>query len=136
MSQPPGRPRIIGSPEEFDQKVDEYVASCAANEEPVTFTGMALALGFNSRQSFYDYRGYDDGRFSASVKRAQCLVEHEYEKALRTDRSAGGPIFALKNYGWSDRQEIHHDIDPDDVARRIREAVREADERTGVDDAA
>ena len=98
-----GRPRIIDSPEHFDQLVDQYVLDCFEEKEPVTITGMALYLGFASKQSFYDY-GKRDG-FSCSVKRASFLVEHAYETGLAKGAGAGH-IFALKNFNWTDRQEI------------------------------
>lgn len=99
---PPGRPRIIETPDEFDRLVDEYVAKCETDDEPVTFTGMALHLGFSARSSFYEYQNYDG--FSDSVKRARAMVEMEYEKRL-SGNSPTGAIFALKNHGWSDKQQ-------------------------------
>jgi hypothetical protein len=98
-----GRPRIIESSDEFDRLVDEFVANCKAEGEPVTITGLALHLGFSCRQSMYQYKKHDG--FYDSVKRACTLVELEYEKGLA--RGAGaGHIFALKNFNWTDRQEI------------------------------
>ena len=35
------------------------------------------------------------------------MVEHGYEKDLRSDKPTGS-IFALKNMGWVDKQEIDH----------------------------
>lgn len=98
-----GRPRIIKSAKEFDKKVDDYIARCFADEEPVTITGMALALGFVDKQSLYDYAKYDG--FSYSVKRARTLVEHAYEKRL-SGPAATGAIFALKNFDWTDKTQI------------------------------
>lgn len=117
-----GRPRIIDSPEEFDRLVDEYVAKCREEDEPVTFTGMALHLGFVARQSLYDYQGYDG--FSDSVRRARSLVEAEYEKRLAGNNVAGS-IFALKNHGWSDRQELEHS---GNVPAEVRVTYVEADD--------
>lgn len=71
--------------------------------EPPTITGLAYYLGFNSRQSFYDYE--KDGDFSYTIKRARLRIENEYEKALH-HQSPTGAIFALKNFGWTDKQEI------------------------------
>jgi hypothetical protein len=98
-----GRPRIIDSPDQFDDLVDEYVLACFEDKEPLTITGMALHLGFASRQSFYDYAKRDG--FSCSVKRASFLVENAYENGLAKGAGAGH-IFALKNFNWTDRQEI------------------------------
>jgi hypothetical protein len=102
-----GRPRIYDSPKAFDAKVDEYVAHCT-NEgtlEPVTWTGLALYLGFCSRASIDEYAKYDG--FSYSVKRAKAIVEHFYEMRLCGDKPTGA-IFALKNFGWHDKKETEH----------------------------
>ena len=68
-----GQPPIIESPEKFDRLVDEYRVQCREEKVPITFTGMALHLGFASRQSFYDYGKKSE--YSYSVKRARLLVE-------------------------------------------------------------
>ena len=98
-----GRPRIIESPEEMDRLVDEYVSRCRELEESLTLTGMILHMGLSSRQSFDRYREREG--FRDSVRRAKLLIEEEYEKKLDRPRCAG-PIFALKNMGWSDRREL------------------------------
>ncbi len=109
---PAGQPRIIKSPAEFDELVDAYVERCRDDEVPLTFTGMALALGFASRQSLYDYGGLPE--FSYSVKRARALIEQQYETNLHGAHVAGS-IFALKNHGWSDRQ--HDEVTPQQFAQ-------------------
>lgn len=102
---PVGRPRLFQTPEEFDAKVDEYCQHCKATDEPITWTGLALYLGFAARRSIDEYARYEG--FSHSVKRAKLLVEYAYEKRLMGNNAAG-PIFVLKNMGWSDRQELDH----------------------------
>ena len=102
---PVGRPRKIKSPEEFDRLVDSYIDMCRANNEPILLIGMVLALGLTSKEAFYNY-GSEYAEFSESVKRARALVELEYEKRLNVNSSAAGPIFALKNFGWKDKQEV------------------------------
>lgn len=106
MSNPVGRPRKYHTPDDFDRKVEEYYAYCKEEGEPVTWTGLALFLGFSSRQSIDEYLQYDG--FSDSVKRAKALVEWHYEMRLATSSAPTGAIFALKNFGWSDKQEIDH----------------------------
>jgi len=71
-----GRPRKIKSPEEFDKLVDAYVQKCQSAEAPITWTGVALALGFTSREAIDEYAKYDG--FSDSVKRAKLIVENAY----------------------------------------------------------
>jgi len=94
--------RIIATPEEFDERVNAYAKS-RTKEEPMTITGMALALGFSSVVTLYEYEKKPE--FKRSVKRARTLVENAYEKRLHAHNPTGA-IFALKNMGWSDRQDI------------------------------
>ena len=105
MANPVGRPRLYATPEEFDKRVYEYQAHCKDEKEPVTWTGLALFMGFSSRQSIDEYQKYDG--FSDSVKRAKTFVEWEYEKRLCGDKPTGA-IFALKNFGWADKTELAH----------------------------
>lgn len=106
MSEPKnGRPRHFESPEEFDVKVDAYRAHCIEAKEMITWTGLAIFLGFSSRRAIDEYLSYPG--FSHSVKRAKLFVEHAYEQRV-SGNNAAGPIFVLKNMGWSDKQEIDH----------------------------
>lgn len=97
-----GRPRKYTSPDTFNDRVNEYVIHCEEKEEPITWTGLALFLGFSSRQSIDEYLEYDG--FSDSVKRAKMIVENAYEKRLQGN-SPTGAIFALKNMNWKDKTE-------------------------------
>lgn len=81
---------------------DDKTVTCIRPAEPPTITGLALYLGFESRQSIYDYE--KRGKFSYTVKRARLTIESEYEKKLHGNNPTG-PIFALKNFGWQDRHE-------------------------------
>ncbi len=110
---PEGRPPKYKTPEDMQKAIDAYFASpptvtvvqngTALDLPKVTVTGLALHLGFESRQSFYDYES--NPAFSYTIKRARTRIEHEYEKML-TCTSAAGPIFALKNFGWKDKTEV------------------------------
>ena len=64
-----------------------------------------MFLGFCDRRSFYDYE-QNEG-FSYTVKKARLRIEAEYENALHY-QSPTGAIFALKNFGWKDKQDIEH----------------------------
>jgi len=98
-----GRPRKISSVEQFEELVDCYLAECREEGTPVTWTGLALYMGFHGRDELSNYADYDG--FSGSVKRAKTIIEHEYEKRLYENNPTGA-IFALKNLGWSDKQEV------------------------------
>jgi hypothetical protein len=97
------RPRIIDSPEQFDQTVDRYVEEVGEYGDPVTLTGLIMALGLSSRQSLAHYE--ERPEFCDSVRRAKLRVEHEYEKRLFSSSSSGA-IFALKNFGWSENRTV------------------------------
>lgn len=73
--------------------------------EPATITGLCLFLGFESRQSFYDYGKKPE--FSYIINKARLFIEHRYECGLHAEKVVGS-IFALKNMGWKDKQETEH----------------------------
>jgi hypothetical protein len=108
-----GRPRVYDKPEEMVSACDAYFNHVIENKEPATVTGLALWLGFESRQSLYDYG--DNEKFSYIIRRARTIVEHEYEKKL-SSVAVGGAIFALKNMGWVDKQVTEHEGIPENVA--------------------
>jgi hypothetical protein len=96
-----GRPRIYETPDELETAIDAYFEGSERDE--ITITGLALYLGFESRQSLYDYE--KDPRFSYIIKRAKLRVEMNYEMRLNSN-SCTGAIFALKNMGWRDKTEV------------------------------
>ena len=112
-------PPKFETPEQLQKKIDEYFENCPdtktfttkSGEEilvPIpTITGLALFLGFESRQSFYDYEKRE--MFSYTIKRARLQIEKSYEQMLFGQNCAGA-IFALKNLGWSDKQTIENNI--------------------------
>jgi hypothetical protein len=109
-----GRPAVYKSPKKLQSRIDEYFQYIKGEkkgrrwirrEEPATVTGLALFLGFISRQSLLDYREREE--FSDIIKKAVTRVEHEYEKKL-SGFSTTGSIFALKNMGWKDKIVNEH----------------------------
>lgn len=98
-----GRPRKIKSVRQFEEKAEAYFRDCEAKGEPVLLTGLILALGLSSRSALDEYAQRPE--FLNSVKKAKLRVEMEYEKALHS-RNPSGPIFALKNFGWTDKQDV------------------------------
>lgn len=102
-----GRPRIISSPQEFDERVDSFLVQCQVDGDPITLTGLILSLGLSSRESLDEYGRRPE--FSDSVKYAKLLIENGYEKKLH-EQSCTGPIFALKNFGWKDKQEVDQTV--------------------------
>lgn len=95
----PGPAKKYPTPEEFDAAVDAYVQECKDEGKPVTWTGLALGMGFGGRFNIDQYAHYPG--FEHSVQRARTIVEHNYELRLHSG-SPTGAIFALKNMGWRD----------------------------------
>lgn len=93
-----GRPAKFTSADELQKAINNYFEQ---EQEIPTLSGLALALGFESRQSMYDYKKKGDA-FSYTIKRARLQVECKYEKRLYSN-SPAGTIFALKNLGWSEK---------------------------------
>jgi hypothetical protein len=102
-----GRPPKYNNAKELEDKINEYFEDCKKNKIFPLITGLALHLGFESRQSFYDYEKHDE--YSYIIKRARLKVESGYEAKLLSQNTTGA-IFGLKNMGWTDKQEIHADI--------------------------
>ncbi len=110
-----GRPALYKTVEELEAKIDEYFNDCpdkrtvytktgGAVQIPCpTITGLALFLGFCNRSSMYDYEN-EHKEFSNTIKKARSKMEVIYEQLLQDGNS--GAIFALKNFGWKDKQEI------------------------------
>jgi len=113
-----GRPPLFKSNEELKKAIEKYFKSGMKKKkievkrgnksevieiEVPTITGLALFLGFESRQSFYDYE--KSGVFSYTIKKARLTIEQNYEELLQTSAPTGA-IFALKNFGWIDTKQI------------------------------
>lgn len=118
-----GRPPVFDSVEKLIEAISDYfntgiakrsiIVGKGGNRQQIeieipTITGLCLYIGFASRQSFYDLEKNDE--FSYIVKRARLFIENEYEEQLTAGNTVGA-IFALKNMGWADKQEISQTID-------------------------
>ncbi len=104
-----GRPPMFTDPAVLVEKISQYFENHLPVERevddgviemvyqrPVTITGICLFLGFESRQSFYDYE--DKEEFTYIIKRARLTIESIYEENLQ-GKMPTGSIFALKIWG-------------------------------------
>lgn len=117
-----GRPPIYDTPEKLERAIEEYFEKCqpepfTINGEPVrdakgnvvmnhkvpTTAGLALHLGYESRQSLYDQKGRGE-EFSYIIKRAIMAIEDRHESNLQGTTPTGS-IFWLKNHKWVDKFE-------------------------------
>jgi hypothetical protein len=117
---PTTKKKTVGKPptndpdnvEEIQRKIDIYfeglertVGDDIVVDDP-TFSGLALALGYSSRQSLWE-NSKSNKPISLPLKKAMLRIEESYEKALRF-QTCTGAIFALKNRGWADKSEVTH----------------------------
>ena len=125
-----GRPPRYKTPEEMERKINEYFDSrkgeIATDDDgkpvfnkygvlcyikpprPPTMTGLALYLGFNSRQSIINYR--DNPRYLDTITRAKSRVEEYAEERLYDKDGQRGAEFNLRvNFGWKTDEETSHD---------------------------
>lgn len=110
----PGRPRKYKTPKEMQLAIDRFFGLM---QKP-TVCGLALELGFCTRQSLLDYEGYGK-EFLDTIKKAKLRIERWYELNLLGNH-AGGAIFALKNFDWTDKQERIHGV-TDGLAELLKE---------------
>lgn len=96
---PAGRPLKFKTVEELEEKANEFFK--ITPQEEWTITGLALHLG-TTRELLCDYELKD--QYSDAVKYYKQKIENAYEKRL-IKRGNAGDIFALKNFGWKDKQE-------------------------------
>jgi hypothetical protein len=106
---PAGRPLKFKDPAELEEAAEEYFTQRVAENKPITITGLAYHLD-TTRQTLCDYEGKDE--FTDTVKRMKLRCEMYAEEQLYEGK-ATGPIFALKNFGWKDSQDINHGGQPD-----------------------
>lgn len=120
---PAGRPPLFDSPDKLQDKINAYFTEGVTKKtvligkppkqqtieiEVPTISGLCYFLGFESRQSFYDLQ--KQSKFSYTIKKARLFIEKHYEEMLQTGNTIGA-IFALKNFDWSDRQEVDHKVE-------------------------
>lgn len=116
-----GRPPKFQDPKELEEAIGKYFMDCDKNKEPYTVTGLALVLGITPRK-LREYKDCTEDinilkqldssvkkELSDIVKRAYLFCENYAERKLidsGCNKSPAGYIFALKNFGWQDKQEI------------------------------
>jgi hypothetical protein len=117
-----GRPLIIKNPEEREERIAKYFDDCEGvplldkdgnqcftklgvplykvQPKPPTITGLALAIGLNSRQDLINYQQREP--FFDTVTRAKARVEAYTEGRLFDNAGSRGAQFSLRNNfkGW------------------------------------
>jgi len=86
------------------EKVEEYFDNTPVKEQ--TRAGLCVYLGI-TKETLNNYRNGTQGDEMAQVVLwAYTRLENKYELDLNYKPNPTGPIFALKQYGWKDNQEV------------------------------
>jgi hypothetical protein len=91
--------------DEGEPVMDKNGKHVIVGSKPPTVTGLALALGFNTRLSLIQYQGRPE--FVNTITRAKARIE-EYAEARLFDRDGvQGAKFSLSNNfnGWAEKTE-------------------------------
>ena len=104
---------VVVTDAEGNPMVDKYGNVVRDGVKPLTITGLALALGFNSRQALLNYQGREE--FNDTITRAKAIVEAYAESRLFDKDGANGAKFSLANNfeGWKEKREIEADVKSD-----------------------
>lgn len=95
---------------------DKYGEVILLGARPPTVTGLALALGFHSRQSLLNYQA--KAEFMDTITRAKMRVEAYCEERLFDRDGQRGAEFNLRyNFRWA--QEEKNDSDSDDSGQGV-----------------
>ena len=83
--------------------LDKWGKPIVIGDHPPTVTGLALALGFHSRQSLLNYQG--KRQFMDTITRAKMRVEEYAERRLYDRDGARGAEFTLRyNFRWAQEE--------------------------------
>jgi len=97
-----GRPPLFNTPEELEKCLDAYRLYLEETGKPPTIAGMAYYTGLD-RKSIYNYEKKD--KFFYAIKKFRDWILMTYEETA-ADKGNAGIIFLMKNYGYTDKQEI------------------------------
>ncbi len=130
MANSRGKPPKYKSKEEIEEKIEQYFESCKGEplldadnnpvidkwgnpiiigQKPLTITGLALALGFTSRQALLNYQAKKE--FVDTITRAKSRVEQYAEERLFDRDGSNGAQFSLRNNfkGWNEERKENED---------------------------
>lgn len=146
MNKNGGRPPKYKSVDEMQMKIDEYFTLCEGqvlvdengkavcdklghpviiNSRPPTVTGLALHLGFTTRQALLNYQA--KSKFIDTIMRAKSRCEEYAESRLYDRDGSRGAMFSLTNNfkGWSNSPQPKEESEQLKKAKEILEGVND-----------
>lgn len=146
MGMPMGKPPMYKTVDEIEEKIEKYFEDCKGypltdskgkqifnkfgspifvDVHPPTVTGLALALGFTSRQALLNYQAKPE--FVDTITRAKARVEQYAEERLFDRDGSNGAQFSLRNNfkGWKEDEQDNKDAlaKLDEVLNQIKGVV-------------
>lgn len=142
-----GAPPKYQSPEDMQRVIDDYFERCTGrllmdedgqpilnkfgvpvyvDQHPPTVTGLALALGFSSRQTLLNYQARP--AFMDTVTRAKSRCEAYAEERLYDRDGSRGAQFSLEhNFNWrtssaADSPNVQREDDP--ITKSLKEDAK------------
>jgi hypothetical protein len=117
---------MFKTPKDVEMLFNDYFN--ATPKEEWTITGVCLHCHIH-KDTFYEYCKRDD--YKDVFNRARLMVENAYELSLRKNGRAGD-IFALKNFGWTDKQEVeqvnlNYDMSEDEANEILKRYGKDTD---------
>lgn len=101
-----GRKRIVSSPEEMQDRAEQYFTNCEQKGYTPNIAGLALYLGFTDRKMISEYfNKYPE--FQEVIGYIKLYMEDKLLIKLENKETAtAGVIFNLKcNFGYNDKQQ-------------------------------
>lgn len=136
------RPKDYKTARQMQKAIDKYFEACMGKPlldtngnvltdkwgkpvmlgaKPPTITGLALALGFNSRQTLLNYQAQEE--FMDTITRAKTRCEEYTEMRLYDKDGAKGAQFSLTcNFGWGQQKTAQTDGRTNNLLQSIQEA--------------
>ena len=105
--------RSYETAEDLMAKIEEYFDTTPIKDQ--TRAGLCVFLGITTR-TFGNYKAGSLGEAFAQATEWACTrLENKYEVDLNYRNNPTGPIFALKQYGWKDSQEVDAKVSGFDI---------------------
>ena len=106
-----GNPRRWRSAKALQAAVDQYFADCEESHKVPSVAGLALALGFMSRQALYRYtdREHESSadEYVTIITQAKLKIEEaNIQLAYNRDASPGARFILQNGFNYSDKHEI------------------------------
>lgn len=141
-----GRPPKFKNAEEMQAKIDAYFKECEGKilrdekdnivfdkfgqpviigVRPLTVTGLAVALGFTSRQALLNYQAKKE--FIDTITRAKAKIEQYAEERLFDRDGANGAKFSLANNfsGWNEKAKVELDGNITDKTSKLDSLIEQ-----------